>query len=385
MTLRDFRLDQDFELQFTQLSDLLSARTYCLDKVGSHEMEENRKEMSEKVNEITANKNYNLLVTSLLDTMISPATPLTQLFDLSLRSGSRGQRENRTSQLMEAVCHLVSLSFYKSVDEKVEEGEVNFTIGIFSKNYNGFVTDFFSMVDMRNKGHIQKKKKFLLSNKWRENPDLYLVVMVMLVDVNQANKCKAIGMMKMEQFLGDNSEKQIMAHTIKDCSLSVIDQIQRIQRIADKDKTESHEFKFKIKEIKDGSNDANDFLFMRGDVPGLDEKNTGINKLFLSIESGKFTTGARQFFGDTFNMSLDVTLLDENNQPVEGIRTSESGVRSSSYKAITCPDNNKCDWREVVQIGTGLVVIIIIFLTFNLAQKCHSSVKLHFSSHFFLI
>ena len=85
-----------------------------------------------------------------------------------------------------------------------------------------------------------------------------------------------------------------------------------------------------------------------------------INEPSLSIETGKFTTGGRQFFGDTFNISLDVELLDENDQQIEGIRTSETGVKSSLYKAITCPDNNKCDWREVLQIGMGLFYIILI-------------------------
>ena len=107
--------------------------------------------------------------------------------------------------------------------------------------------------------------------------------MVMLVDNNKAHRCKAIGTMKIEQFLNldEQSEKQILAHTIKDYSLSLVEQIQRLQKINEKDKTESHEFKFKIKEIKEGTQDENDFIFMKGDVPTLNEKNAGINKLFL--------------------------------------------------------------------------------------------------------
>ena len=338
--------------------DLLSERIYLSGRVVDCEMDENRKKISEKVNEITANKNYNLIVNDSLDTIITPDTPLTSLFDISARRVSAELKENRNSQQFDPLYHQVSLAFYKAVEEKFEDGEVNFKIGIFNKNYNGFTTDFFSMLDMRNKGQSERKKKFLLSNSLRENSELYLVVMVMLVDNNQANRCKAIGLMRMDQFLTDTSEKKtILAHSIKDYSLSVIDHVQRILKITEKEKTECHEFKFKIVEIKDGCNDGKDFLFMKGDVPSLNEKKEGINKLFITIESGKFTTGARQFFGDTFNMSLDIELLDENNQPVEAIKTSDSGVMSSSYKAITCPDNNKCEWREVIQIGAGLFVI----------------------------
>ena len=154
-------------------------------------MDENRREISEVVNEMAANKNYNLMVDTKLDTLLTQSTPLTRLFDQqgSSRPVNPGQREVRSEQ--PSICHLVSLSTFKSIEEKVEEGEVNFTIGVFSKNYNGFVTDFFSMTDMRNKVKTQKKKKFVLDKNFRDNPDLYLIVMVMLVDPNKANKCKA--------------------------------------------------------------------------------------------------------------------------------------------------------------------------------------------------
>ena len=167
-------MNESFEESLVELTDLLKERIYCTGKILGYEMDENRKKISKKVNEITANKNYNLIVDDNLDSIMTADTPLTRLFDQSVRV-STDHRENRNSQQFESLSlWLVSLSFYKSVDEKMEDGEVNFTIGIFNKN-SGFITDFFSMVDMRNKGKTQKKKKFLLSNNFRENPDLLLV------------------------------------------------------------------------------------------------------------------------------------------------------------------------------------------------------------------
>ena len=326
-------------------------------------MDENRREISEVVNEMTANKNYNLIVDTKLDTMLTDSTPLTRLFDQWGRPASQDHRDTRRAQLAQpaTTCHLVSLSSFKSIDEKVEEGEVNFTMGVFSKSYNGFIADFFSMTDMRNRVKTQKKKKFVLDKNFRDNPDLYLTVMVMLVEPNKANKCKAIGIMRLDHFLKDNSEKQITTHSSKDYTVGVIDQIQRI--INERERTESHEFKFKIKEIKEGSQEAADFLFQKSDVPSLSEKKTGpVNKLFLTIESGKFT-GANKIFAETFNISLDVELLDDNGQRVERIRTAEGEELSSLYKAITCPDNNKCEWREVIQIGTDWSLIYFNFFS----------------------
>ena len=361
--MRDFKLNQPFLDKLDELSDLLSVRIYWSERVLSHQMDENRREISEVVNEITANKNYNLIVDTRLDTMLTDATPLTQLFDQGARPANTESRESRRAQ--SSTCHLVSLSSFMHLhDEKVEDGEVNFTMGVFSKNYNGFITDFFSMTDMRNQVKTQRRKKFVLDAKFRDNPDLYLIVMVMLVDPSKANKCKAIGMMRLDLFLKDNSEKQIITHTSKDYTVGVIDQIQRIMN--EKEKTESHEFKFRIKEIKEGSQEAADFLFMKGDVPSLSEKKRGaVNKLFLTIESGKFT-GANKIFAETFNISLDVELFDQNGQPVERIRTSEGEELSSLYKAITCPDNNKCEWREVIQIGRDWSSILFTCSTQNI-------------------
>ena len=347
--MRDFKLNKPFRQKIDELRDLLNVRIYWSGRgVLSHQMDENRREISEVVNEMTANKNYNLMVDTKLDTMLTDSTPLTHLFDQwSRQANSEHHREARRAQ--PASCHLVSLSSFRSIDEKVEEGEVNFTIGVFSKNYNGFIADFFSMTDMRNKVKTQRKKKFVFDKNFRDNPDLYLIVMVMLVDPNKANKCKAIGIMRLDQFLKDNSEKQIITHTTKDFTVGVIDQIQRI--INGNEKTESHEFKFRIKEIKEESQEAANFLFKKGDVPTLSEKKRGrINQLFLTIETGKFT-GANKIFAETFNISLDVELFDHNGQRVERIRTSEAEQLSSLYRAITCPDNNKCEWREVIQIG----------------------------------
>ena len=346
--MRDFKLDRSFLNKLEELRDLLSVRIYWAGRVLGHQMDENRREISCVINEMTANKNYNLIVDTKLDTMLTDSTPLTKLFDqLSRPANPEHHRDTRRAQ--PPTFHLVSLSSFRSIDEKVEEGEVNFTIGVFSKNYNGFIADFFSMTDMRNKVKTQRKKKFVLDKNFKDNPDLYLIVMVMLVDPNKANKCKAIGTMGLDQFLKDNSEKQIITHTTKDYTVGVIDQIQRI--INGNEKTESHEFKFRIKEIKEGSVEAGDFLFKKGDVPSLSEKKKGpINKLFLTIETGKFT-GANKIFAETFNISLDVELLDHNGHLVERIRTAEGEQLSSLYKAITCPDNNKCEWREVIQIG----------------------------------
>ena len=346
--MRDFKLDGLFLHQLDELRNLLSVRIYWSGRVLTHQMDENRREISEVVNEITTNKNYNLIVDCKLDSLLTDSTPLTRLFDQSsspAQPGTAGDGRRAPS----SSCHLISLSSFKSIDEKAEEGEVNFTMGVFSKNYNGFITDFFSMTDMRNQVRTQRKKKFVLDRNFRDNSDLYLTVMVTLVDPNKANKCKAIGIMRLDHFLKDNSEKHIITHTSKDYTLGVIDQIQRI--ISDREKHESHEFKFKIKEIKEGSQEEADFLFKKGDVPSLSEKKGGqINKLFITIESGKFT-GASKIFAETFNISLDVELYDHNGQPVKKMRTSEGQEMTSLYKAITCPDNNKCEWREVIQIG----------------------------------
>ena len=347
--MRDFKLGGLFIHQLEELRTLLSFRNYISERVVSHQMDENRREISEAINVITANKNYNLIVDCRLDSLLTDSTPLTRLFDLRTSPPPPGAIAESRRAAQSSSCLLVSLSSFKSIEEKVEEGEVNFTMGIFSKNYNGFITDFFSMTDMRNKVQIQRKKKFVLDKNFRDNPGLYLIVMVTLVDPNKANKCKALGIMRLDHFLKDNSEtKHIITHSSKE-GVGVIDQIQRI--INEKEKHESHEFKFKIKEIKDGWQEAADFLFMKGDVPSLSEKKRGqINKLFITIESGKFT-GASKIFAETFNISLDVELYDQNGQPVERMRTSEGQELTSMYKAITCPDNNKCEWREVIQIG----------------------------------
>ena len=83
--MRDFKLNQPFLDKLDELSDLLSVRIYWSERVLSHQMDENRREISEVVNEITANKNYNLIVDTRLDTMLTDATPLTQLFDQGAR------------------------------------------------------------------------------------------------------------------------------------------------------------------------------------------------------------------------------------------------------------------------------------------------------------
>ena len=71
--------------------------------------------------------------------------------------------------------------------------------------------------------------------------------------------------------------------------------------------------------------------------------------MILTLDSGRFS-GGQKLFGESFEISLNVEILDEEGVMIECIKSFSFDRYSSNYKAITSPTNIRCEWKENIHI-----------------------------------
>ena len=266
---------------------------------------------------------------------------------------------------------------YSKSQARVDEGTLSFTIGIFNKRTDTFITDFFSYEDIKENRKEMKLKRFAIPQELSSIPDLYLVGMVMLVDTTvEANKCQGVGVLPLDQFF-NKLKKRHTADALKErigltekgagrketvelplqfTRNHIVSIPESIKRIIDEGKNRAGRMKeeitllestFHIKKVDRFRLNPKDFVFEKTSDPTLHDRH--LHKFILTIDVGKFT-GKNTMFGDSFEISLDVEILDDEGALIECIKTTNNDKFRSQYKAATSPNNTNCVWKENIHI-----------------------------------
>ena len=343
-----------------EMLQLLRTRIHCYNKLGSYFLQENKDAIVDKANEISKDTHENFIVDRNLNNILTTEKPITEILDFyrkpdTLLIGS--QRKKDRSKCYDETFYVISLLKYKSESaEKVDAGTLNLVLGIFDSAKDTFVTEFIKYQDLKAKNKKNKNIRFAIPKDFESIPGLFLVGLVMLVDKVGANKCQGVGVIKLRTVMdppenGENYKNiKIPILFSRNLAVPVTETIQKLSKgdIGARDMTELLLSTFEVKKLDRFYLDQHDFIFEKNVTePTLRER--GVHKFILTIDSGRFSGGQR-LFGESFDISLDIEVLDEEGLIVECIKSFSTDQFSSSYKAITSPTNNRCEWKENVHI-----------------------------------
>ena len=362
-------LTQGLVTSIEELLQLLRTRIHCYNKLGSFFLQENRDLIVDQVNQISKDTHENFIVDHDLKNILTTEKPITEILDFyrkpnTLQIGT--QRKKDKSKNEEDTFYVVSLIKLKSTcSEKIEEGTLNILLGLFDQKKNSFVTEFIKYKDL--KAMAKKRKnidiRFAIPQDFESFQELFLVSLVMLLDKVGAHKCQGVGVTRLTKLVetSDNVENnryfEIPVLFTRSLAVPVTETIKRLAKGENNPKEMSQLLlsKFEVKKMDRFYLDTSNIIFEKNVTePTLREG--GVHKFILTIDSGKFS-GGQKLFGESFEISLDVEILDEEGQMIECIKSfcidytkGYIDKYSSHYKAIASPTNNKCEWKENIQI-----------------------------------
>ena len=353
-------LTQRLDNSTGELLQLLRTRIHCYNKLGSFFLQENRDAIVDKVNQISKDTHENFIVDQNLRNILTTEKPITEILDFyrkpnTLQIGT--QRKKDKSKNDEDTFYVVSLIKLKSESaEKIEEGTLNMVLGIFDPVRNSFVTEFIKYKDLKAKNKKNKNIRFAIPKDFESFQGLFLVGLVMLLDKVGANKCQGVGVIRLAKLMeaSDNLEMhrcfKIPVLFSRSLAVPVTETIKKLAKGENnpKDMSELLLSTFEVKKLDRFYLDTHDFIFEKNVTePTLREG--GVHKMILTIDSGRFS-GGQKLFGESFEISLDVEILDEEGLMIECIKSFSFDRYSSNYKAITSPTNNRCEWKENIHI-----------------------------------
>ena len=352
-------LTQTLDNSTGELLQLLRTRIHCYNKLGSFFLKENRDAIVDKVNEISKNTHENFIVDKDLKNILTTEKPITEILDFyrepnTLRIGTQRKKDRFKSE--EDIFYVVSLTKLKSESaEKIEEGTLNMVLGIFDPKKDSFVTEFIKYKDLKAKNKKNKNIRFAIPKEFESFQGLFLVGLVMLLDKVGANKCQGVGVIRLGKLMeaSDNVENRCFKIPVlfsRGLTVPVTETIKRLAKgeTHSKDMSELLVSTFEVKKVDGFYLDKNDFIFEKN-VTEPTLKEGGVHKFILTIDSGRFS-GGQKLFGESFEISLDLEILDEEGLMIECIKSFSIDQFCSNYKAITSPTNNKCEWKENIHI-----------------------------------
>ena len=202
------------------------ARVRTFHKMSTAQIEENREELAEAINQFPPIRNFNVVVDNDLNRFSTKNQVFTEVYKAQKsKMGMKGTK--RLSRDKEQYFNLFSIKEVVPPREPMEFGKVDYTVAIFNQ-LSGFVTDFFVYEDMNNNKTSKKhaKKKFAFSKNFHDGEGpLFLVIMVIVTDTTNAKKCKGLGVVKLEDL--QKNDVNIYTNKSKDSTLSVIEQIHK--------------------------------------------------------------------------------------------------------------------------------------------------------------
>ena len=145
----------------------------------------------------------------------------------------------------------------------------------------------------------------------------------------------------------DTNQIKVNVNSNKDSALSVIEQIKKNLKEKDQD-SNYFKFSFKIKTVKESFLKPEDFVFEKVSSPTL--LCAGLNKLVVTLDTAKIVGSGKIWIGDSFSVSMNVEIMDNEGNTKEYIQTCDPNEKSSVYQTLTSPNNLKCDWKEIVHL-----------------------------------
>lgn len=284
------------------------------------------------------------------------------------------QRKKDKSKSDEDTFYVFSLVKYDSqCSEKIEVGTLNMLVGIFDPARNSFITEFVKCKDLKERSKAKKKKNieirfaiptgfeyFHNEQSQRHPQGLFLVGLLMLIDKVGANKCQGVGVMRLEKIIEahenveNNRRFKLPILFSRNLAVPVTETVKKLAKGENnpRDMPELLLSWFEVKKLSrlylDIDMKAYEYIFEKN-VAEPTLKDGGMHKFILTIESGRFS-GGQKLFGESFEISLDIEILDDEGQMIECINSFSTDQYSSNYKAITSPTNSRCEWKENISI-----------------------------------
>ena len=339
-------MNEKFDGQIDQIISSFRVRMRLFNKFCLGYKLENSQTISNTINEIFKSSHSNLIVDDTLKSVVLEEQPLTEILDFFQSNINPKSGSSKSNDDSFFVASLRNINKDRSTSqEKIEQGTLNYTLTIFNSKQNCFETDFFNYEDMTDP-QKNGKKRFAFHQDLAMMPNMYLVAMVVLNDVTQANKCKGLGVVKLEN--SQSHETEIEIHSVKNYSVPVTEIINKIK---DKDSSNKEDIllvlPLKLRKLDRSRLDENDFVLEKISPASLGD--IGPHRLILTLDSGVLS-GGRTLFSDPFEVSIDMVVLNEKGEVADCIKSSYNQIKKSFYKAFTCPNSSKCEWKELIFI-----------------------------------
>ena len=288
----EYCFDKSFDGQILDLTNLLRVLTRLYHRLSTDNIEENKFHIANIINRVAIASHENFIVDDNLVKVKTDEKPLTELIDIfqQKRRQSQSGKRNRISHSTEERFLVASLSKIQrdksTSQEKIEQGTLNYTLAIFDSKLNSFSTNFFSYENMTDPKK-NMKKRFAFDKSFKTTPNSYLVAMVVLTDNSGANKCKGVGVVKLDNpDIDQDKAVDIEIRSTRNLSVPVPDIIKRFIKEESQMKEDTLlvlPFKFKV--LDQLSLDANDVILEKVSELGL--RDVGVNRLVLTIDTGK--------------------------------------------------------------------------------------------------